>query len=76
MRGIYKFISIVLSYCEMKKLVLFAAVAVAMSLSACKKAAPQEPVIPEEEVITVVDEAAVDSDVVEIGDAAPAEVAE
>jgi len=40
----------------MKKLVLFVAVAVAISLSACKKAAPQEPVVPEEEVITVVDE--------------------
>ena len=40
----------------MKKLVLFAAVAVAISLSACKKAAPQEPVLPAEEVITVVEE--------------------
>ena len=42
----------------MKKLVLFAAVAVAISLSACKKAAPQEPVVPEEEVITVVEDGA------------------
>ena len=59
----------------MKKLVLFAAVAVAMSLSACKKAAPQEPVIPEEEVITVVEEgaAAIDGEVEEV---APVEVAE
>ncbi|MDR1526841.1 MAG: hypothetical protein LBS46_04115 [Dysgonamonadaceae bacterium] len=41
----------------MKKLVLFAAVVVAISLSACKKAAPAvEPV--QEEVITVVEEPA------------------
>ena len=38
----------------MKKLVLFAAVMVAISLSACKKAAPAQPEA-EEEVITVVD---------------------
>ena len=48
----------------MKKLVLFAAVAVAISLSACKKAAPQEPVVPEEEVITVVEDGAGDAEVV------------
>ncbi|MDR2804661.1 MAG: hypothetical protein LBB85_03320 [Dysgonamonadaceae bacterium] len=41
----------------MKKLVLFAAVIVAISLSACKKAAPAvEPV--QEEAITVVEETA------------------
>ena len=62
----------------MKKLVLFAAVVVAMSLSACKKATPQEPVVPEEEVITVVDEAAaaVEGEVLDVEEAAPAEVAE
>jgi hypothetical protein len=41
----------------MKKLVLFAAVAVAVSLSACKKAAPAEEAV-QEEVITVVEEPA------------------
>jgi hypothetical protein len=41
----------------MKKLVLFAAFAVAISLSACKKAAPQEPAAPGEDAITVVDDA-------------------
>jgi len=45
------------NYCEMKKLVLLVAVVVAVSLSACKKAAPQEEPIVEDE-ITVVDEAA------------------
>jgi len=39
----------------MKKLVLFAAVAVAISLSACKKTA-QEPAAPVEEVPVVVEE--------------------
>ena len=59
----------------MKKLVLFAAVAVAVSLSACKKAAPQEPAISEEEVITVVEEATGD-EVVEVVEEVVEEVAE
>ena len=53
----------------MKKLVLFAVVAVAVSLSACKKAAPQEPVLQEDEVIVVVDEA-IDGEVVEVEEVA------
>jgi len=53
----------------MKKLVLFAAV-VAISLSACKKAA-QEPVAPEETPIEVVEPAG--DEVVEVEEA-PAEV--
>ena len=53
----------------MKKLVLFAAVAVAISLSACKKAAPaQEEPIQEDEII-VVDEAT-GEEVVEVIEAA------
>ncbi|GHV55651.1 hypothetical protein FACS1894182_00370 [Bacteroidia bacterium] len=46
----------------MKKLVLFVAVAVAISLSACKKAAPVQDV-QEEEVITVLDEPAAEESV-------------
>ena len=69
-RGIYECLSIVLSYCEMKKLVLFAAVIVAISLSGCKKAAPVEPVVPEE-AIEVVEPAG--DEVVEVEEA-PAEV--
>ena len=57
----------------MKKLVLFAAVAVAISLSACKKAAPQEPVLPEEEEIVVIDET-IGDEIVEVEEA-PAEEA-
>jgi len=50
----------------MKKLVLFAAVAVAVSLSACKKAAPQEEVVNPEEVVEVVEAA---EEVVEVVEA-------
>ncbi|MDR1682098.1 MAG: hypothetical protein LBS25_01725 [Candidatus Symbiothrix sp.] len=50
----------------MKKLVLFAAVAAVVGLSACKKAAPaEEVVVPEETIEAVVEEApAVDTTVV------------
>ena len=52
----------------MKKLVLFAAVAVAISLSACKKAAPQEEPKPDEEAITIIDDATTGDEVIEVDD--------
>jgi uncharacterized lipoprotein YbaY len=60
----------------MKKLVLFAAVAVAISLSACKKAAPEAPVAPEENVPVVVEDATVEGvvETTEVPAEAPAEV--
>ncbi|MDR2682594.1 MAG: hypothetical protein LBB64_01840 [Dysgonamonadaceae bacterium] len=60
-------------YCEMKKLVLFAAVVVAISLSGCKKAAPAEEAPVQEEITTVVEEPAADA--VEAAEA-PADSAE
>jgi hypothetical protein len=62
------------NYCEMKKLVLFAAVIVAISLSACKKAAPAEAV--PEEVITVVDEPAAEEATEVVADSTAAVVEE
>jgi Zn-dependent membrane protease YugP len=50
-----KLSTVLIIYCKMKKLVLFAVVAVAISLSACKKTAQTEA---QEEVITVVEEVA------------------
>jgi maltose-binding protein MalE len=44
--------------CKMKKLVLFAVVALCVSLSACKKAAPAEEAVQEETITVAVDEPA------------------
>ncbi|MDR0543067.1 MAG: hypothetical protein LBH19_12770 [Dysgonamonadaceae bacterium] len=55
----------------MKKLVLFAAVVVAISLSACKKAAPAEGSA-QDEVITVVEEPAAGDAVEAVTDSAAA----
>ena len=72
--SLYRFINR-FNYCVMKKLVLFAAVAVAISLSACKKAATTEPVIQDENVPVVVDEGTGDG-VLEVEEAPVEEVAE
>jgi len=56
----------------MKKLVLFAAVVVAVSFASCKPKAAQEPVAPEVEEAVVVDEVEVQNDstveVIEVGE--------